>query len=134
NNFLESMKRSPGMTSEDILLAITTFSFDISILEVLLPIYCGASVVIASDNASADAKLLERLIIQHQISILQATPGTWSLLADIGWSPPNRIKALTGGEAINSVVKDYLIRHNNIDLWNMYGPTETTVWSTISKI
>lgn len=134
NNCLESIKSSPGMSSEDVLLAITTFSFDISILEVLLPIYCGASVVITSDNDSADPKQLESLIIKHQISVLQATPGTWSLLVDIGWSPRRRIKALTGGEAINSGVKDYLVGQNNIDLWNMYGPTETTIWSTISKI
>ncbi|KJY26907.1 condensation domain-containing protein, partial [Streptomyces sp. NRRL S-495] len=43
-NFLRSMRERPGLTAEDTLLAVTTHSFDISLLELLLPLVTGARV------------------------------------------------------------------------------------------
>ena len=47
-SFLMSMRRSPGLAAGDALLAVTTLSFDIAGLELLLPLVVGARVEVAS--------------------------------------------------------------------------------------
>ncbi|NUT43043.1 MAG: acyltransferase domain-containing protein, partial [Thermoactinospora sp.] len=51
-NFLVSMSREPGLTGDDTLVAVTTFAFDISVLELFLPLTAGARVVIAGREAA----------------------------------------------------------------------------------
>ena len=46
-NFLLGMQRMPGMQASDRLLAVTTLSFDIALLELLLPLTVGATTIIA---------------------------------------------------------------------------------------
>ena len=53
-NFLRSMAHTPGLGPEDRLLAITTSTFDISALELLLPLYVGAQVQIANRETVLD--------------------------------------------------------------------------------
>src|SRR5690606_33411918 len=88
-------------TAEDRMLALTTISFDIAGLELFLPLICGAVVVLtARDTAGEGASLLE-LIRQKHITIAQATPATWYMLIENGWSTRLNIKALCGGEALS---------------------------------
>src|SRR5581483_10923967 len=84
-NFLTSMRAEPGMTSDDVLVAVTTLSFDIAGLELYLPLTCGAQLVIASREQAADGHQLLQLMSEIQPSIMQATPATWRLLFDSGW-------------------------------------------------
>src|SRR5690606_1942166 len=44
-NFLVAMQRMPGIAPDDRLLALTTLSFDIAVLELMLPLCVGARVV-----------------------------------------------------------------------------------------
>ena len=132
-NFLESMRREPGLGSSDVLLAVTTVSFDISGLELWLPVLAGASVVIASRADTLDAKALEGLMERHGVTALQATPATWRLLIESGWSGRPGLKALCGGEALPRDVARALLPRVG-ELWNLYGPTETTIWSTVSRV
>jgi amino acid adenylation domain-containing protein len=132
-NFLASMKREPGLSSEDRLLAVTTLSFDIAVLELLLPLVVGAQVVIATRDEAMDGQSLRELIDRHDITMLQATPSTWRLLLESGWQGTPRLKALCGGEALPAdLSRDLLTRVSSV--WNMYGPTETTVWSTVYRV
>src|SRR4029078_7284967 len=61
-NFLNSMSRAPGLSSADILLAVTTPSFDIAGLELSLPLTLGARVVLASREAASDGARLKELL------------------------------------------------------------------------
>lgn len=132
-NFINSMSKAPGLTSEDKLLAVTTLSFDISVLEIFLPLSQGASIFIAENEHISDGEMLSHIIEDFNISILQATPATWALLIASGWMGNKKLKALCGGEALQpNLAKDLLPRVGS--LWNMYGPTETTVWSTCQLI
>ncbi len=132
-NFLSSMAREPGLTIDDVLVAVTTLSFDIAVLELYLPLMQGTTVVIASREEAMDGYALSQLLEQHQATIMQATPVTWRLLLEAGWKGSKNFKALVGGEALPKDLADQLLGHN-IELWNMYGPTETTVWSTCARI
>lgn len=132
-NFLTSMARAPGLTADDVLVAVTTLSFDIAVLELQLPLTLGATVVIASREQAVDGRALRTLLEQHRATIMQATPVTWRLLLEAGWQAGKGFKALVGGEGLPKDLADQLIA-NGIELWNMYGPTETTVWSTCARI
>ena len=133
-NFLTSMQAEPGMKREDTLLAVTSLSFDIHVLELYLPLVVGGRVVIASSENVLSPDELEQLIESHQITIMQATPATWKMLVTNDWQPQNKLKILCGGEALSKELKDELLTRETVELWNMYGPTETAVWSATGKI
>ena len=132
-NFLASMQRSPGIASDDVLLAVTTLSFDIAALEIFLPLISGAKVIMLSRNHSMDASALLGELERRRPTIMQATPATWRILLDTPWSGTPRLKALIGGEACPRDLAARLLPKCG-GLWNMYGPTETTVWSMIAKL
>ena len=132
-NFLRSMSIEPGMTDADVLYGVTTLSFDIAGLELLLPLTVGGSVVIANREAAADGMMLQRQLARYQPTIMQATPATWRLLIEAGWEGSDRLKILCGGEALPAELARELNKRGR-QLWNMYGPTETTIWSTVDRI
>lgn len=132
-NFLQSMQIRPGIESTDRLLAVTTLSFDIAALEILLPLISGARVVMATRTVAADGFQLARLIEASGTTIMQATPATWRLLLEAGWTGASNLKILCGGEALPSQLSDEL-RQRGHSVWNLYGPTETTIWSTLREV
>lgn len=132
-NFLDSMAHTPGLHSGDRLLAVTTLSFDIAVLELLLPLAVGAQAVIASREEVQDPRQLALLILRHEITAMQATPSAWRALLDAGWTGGPGFRALVGGEPLPAALAERLLASCGA-LWNMYGPTETTVWSTCWQV
>jgi amino acid adenylation domain-containing protein len=132
-NFLSSMAAEPGLGPGDVLMAVTTLSFDIAVLELFGPLCVGARTIIADRDTTTDGARLSRLIAEHDATILQATPVTWQLLLDAGWTGKPGFKALCGGEAFPvPLARELLARCGSV--WNMYGPTETCVWSTCARV
>jgi amino acid adenylation domain-containing protein len=132
-NFLEAMRRRPGLTAADTLLAVTTISFDIHVLELFLPLLVGARVEVASREVAADGRRLLELLQNSGATVMQATPTTWQMLLAAGWEERFDLKALCGGEALSpTLARD--LRQRTTAVWNMYGPTETTVWSSVSEV
>ena len=132
-NFLGSMARCPGLGEAERLLAITTTSFDIAGLELFLPLWVGATVVIADCETAHDPRKLRGRLEQGDLTTLQATPATWRLLLEAGWRGDGKLRMLCGGEAMSPALADRLLAAGG-ELWNVYGPTETTVWSTLARI
>lgn len=132
-NFLASMRKQPGLKASDRLLAVTTLSFDIAVLELFLPLVTGARTVLAQRDEAMDGEVLARLAREHQINVMQATPTTWHMLLDANWKAPAGFRALCGGEPLPPSLAERLLSAG-VELWNMYGPTETTVWSTLCRI
>jgi amino acid adenylation domain-containing protein len=132
-SFLEAMRREPGLGENDVLLAVTTLSFDIAGLEMWLPLMVGARIVIASRADVFDGHRLAELIDTRGVSLLQATPATWRLLLEAGWAGRPRLKALCGGEALPPDLAISLLDRVG-ELWNVYGPTETTIWSAVYRV
>jgi len=132
-NFLHSMRRTPGLTPHDVLLAVTTLSFDIAGLELHLPLTTGATIILAPWEVAADGDALLQEIERHRVTVLQATPATWRLMLNAGWKGTPRLKALCGGEALPAALAAELLPRC-AELWNMYGPTETTIWSTCCRV
>ena len=132
-NLLLSMQREPGYTASDTLVAVTTVSFDIAVLELFLPIIAGGCVVIASRSVTQDPYKLASLIERTGCTVMQATPATWRALMAIDWQGHPGMKVLCGGEALTRDLADKLLARN-LELWNVYGPTETTIWSTVQRV
>ncbi len=132
-NFLRSMQAEPGLRSDDRLLAVTTLSFDISVLEIFLPLLAGAALVIASGEDVKDGRRLAKLLETEDITVMQATPATWQMLLDSGWEGRSELRLLCGGEALTRSLANTLV-NSAAEVWNLYGPTETTVWSTVERI
>lgn len=132
-NLLRSMEREPGLTEEDVLVAVTTLAFDIAGLELLLPLMTGARLVIANEEQVADGNQLLQLLKSSQATVLQATPGTWMMLMDAGWGRELPLKVLCGGETLPRALADRLLERSQ-QVWNVYGPTETTIWSSATRV
>ncbi len=132
-NFLTSMRLQPGLSAADVILAVTTISFDISTLEIFLPLIVGAQVVLVSRDLAASATHLAEKIGACGATVMQATPATWRLLVESGWRPHPALKIFCGGEALPRDLADELLK-NGATVWNLYGPTETTVWSTLQRV
>jgi amino acid adenylation domain-containing protein len=133
SNFLQSMAQTPGFSADDWLLAVTPFSFDISIMELLLPLLQGGTVRLFHTALAQDIPGLIRDLHDYPISLLQMTPSAWKLLMAAGWQGAPRLKALTGGEALPGHLAEALVPLVK-QLWNMYGPTETTIWSSCERV
>jgi amino acid adenylation domain-containing protein len=132
-NFLSSMQQEPGISAADKLLAITTISFDIAGLELYLPLVSGATLVLAEAKTTKDGEALLRLIQKEEVTVMQATPATWRMMLDAGWTIPLPLKVLCGGEALPQELANRLLAKCE-SVWNMYGPTETTIWSSVKKL
>jgi amino acid adenylation domain-containing protein len=132
-NFLHSMKKKPGMIDRDVLLSVTTVSFDIATLEFFLPLTVGARVVLTSRETAADGRRLMQQIETSGATMMQATPTTWRMLTEAGWKGSEGFKVLCGGESLPVDLAKNLLNAGNA-VWNLYGPTETTVWSTACQL
>ena len=131
-NLLTAMAREPGIAADDVWLAVTTISFDIAGLELWGPLAAGAQVVVASREDGADGYRLRDLLRRSGATVMQATPATWRLLLEAGWTP-GALRMLCGGEALPRTLADRLLAGGGA-LWNMYGPTETTIWSAVERV
>ena len=132
-NFLHSMSQAPGFTQDDSVLAVTTLSFDIAVLELFLPLIVGGTTVIASKAITSDGQLIVDAINEHNITMFQSTPASLRMMISAGWQGNENLKVLCGGEPMPSDLVEPLLDRCS-ELWNMYGPTETTVWSSIYRV
>jgi amino acid adenylation domain-containing protein len=135
-NFIEGIADiidfSPGKT----ILAVTTISFDIFVLETLLPLAKGLKVVIAAERHQNDPDLLSDIILKNKVNMVQFTPSRLKMLIAV-----NRLDCLkevrelmVGGEAFPGDLLACLQKSFKGKIFNMYGPTETTVWSTVKDL
>jgi amino acid adenylation domain-containing protein len=132
-NFIQSIHREPGMDHKDKLLALTTISFDIAVLEIWGILCCGGILELAPATVAKDPQALMERISKGDITIMQATPATWNMMVEQSWHGNDKLKIFTGGEALSYHLAKELVS-KSASVWNLYGPTETTVYSTISRI
>ncbi|WP_437276702.1 amino acid adenylation domain-containing protein [Sorangium sp. So ce375] len=132
-NFLEAMRDEPGLDASDVMLSVTTASFDIFVLELFLPLSTGGTTVLVSAAEARDGAALLRALESSRATVMQATPSTWRLLLAAGWTGSPHLRAISGGEALPPDLARELTARVRI-LWNLYGPTETTVWSAAARV
>lgn len=132
-NFLLSMQDMFPLNQDDRLLAVTTIAFDISALEIYLPLISGSAVVLAEKETVQDPSALAKMIETYGITMMQATPTLWYALASSAPEKLKGLRALVGGEALQASLARQL-QQLGCTLTNLYGPTETTIWSTAAAL
>ncbi len=115
------------------MLALTTISFDISTVEIFMPLIAGGCVDLGQDGLVADGLQLAERIKNDRPSHVQATPSTWKTLLSAGWRGRDDICLLSAGEALSRDLAEQLLPEC-CALWNLYGPTETTVFSSAYRV
>lgn len=134
NNFIATVSRKINFLGN--IVSVTTFCFDIFVLESLLPLQIGQTVVLASDEEQNSPQKLNTLCMKYNVSMLQTTPSKMSLLLyDTSLEFIKNLKVvMVGGEPFPSNLLELLKSIATAKIYNMYGPTETTVWSTIKEL
>lgn len=136
-NFCSGIGEHIDFASADKMLAVTTISFDIFLLETIVPLTKGMTVVIATEQQQADPQVLKELILQEEITFLQLTPSRLQLMLEekSKLDALDCLKAiLIGGEAFSASLFHRLRIQTKARLYNLYGPTETTIWSTVQDL
>ncbi|MDQ0047474.1 nonribosomal peptide synthetase DhbF [Paenibacillus polymyxa] len=132
-NFLLAMQDQFTLCEQDRLLAVTTISFDISGLEIYLPLLNGAQLIIARKETVQEPSALAELINRSQPTLMQATPTLWHVLATEHAEAIRGLRVLVGGEALPEELL-HALQRLDCRITNLYGPTETTIWSTAASI
>jgi amino acid adenylation domain-containing protein len=149
-NFFTGMDACIGHDPGSTWLAVTSLSFDISVLEIFWTLARGFRVVIYEGEESNlhqtskglkgsehDALSIPELMRLHNVTHFQSTPSMASMLMldeETKGAFGRLKKLLIGGEAFPATLASQLQKVVNGDIVNMYGPTETTVWSTTYKL
>lgn len=128
-----AMRDVVDFVADDSMLAVATTSFDISVLDLLLPVCFGGELIIADDNTVKNADALSMLLDVTRASLMQATPATWEMLFESGWTNPTRTRLLSIGEPISTKLHRAFEAHN-CRIWNGYGPTEATIYATAKDL
>ena len=113
----------------DRLVAVSTFAFDIALVELLAPVLAGGRVVIADSDQVLDASRLRDLLADSGATAMQATPAGWRMLVDAGGIPAHVTLRMTAGEPLPRDLADVMCAGDGVRVWNLYGPTETTIYS-----
>lgn len=132
-NLLCSLENEPGIKETDRVPFISTISFDIASFELFFPLYKGAVLVLPDHETSSDGRLFYEMLDKEKISLIVATPTTYQMLLDSGWSKKLPIKIWCCGEPLPSKLAKELIQRSD-ELWTLYGPTEVTIFSSCKHI
>ncbi|MGW0436009.1 amino acid adenylation domain-containing protein [Micromonospora sp. NPDC003197] len=132
-NLLTAVDRQLCLTPADRMASVTTPAFDISVVELILPLLAGARVELIDARTAVDATALRAELAARQVTAAQATPATWRMLVAAGGVPAGVRTRISGGEALTRDLADAL-RTDGATVVNGYGPSETTIYSTIGQV
>ncbi len=136
-NFIKGMTDRIDFSAKKTILSLTTISFDIFVLETIVPLTQGGKIIIGSAEDQHDPQRISDLVIDHRVNIVQMTPSRMRLwMSDAAYSTGIRqlTEILIGGEALPAKLLNDLRQDTSARIYNLYGPTEATVWSAMAEI
>jgi len=136
-HFINGFRNRIPFVKGQSILAMASVSFDIFVVENLLPLTLGMRIVLASEEERGDAALLQGLIDTHSVDVLQITPSRfkwWMNQIDETNGLQKLQILMIGAEPLTTDVLGRLRSVTGARLFNLYGPTETTVWTSIREV
>jgi len=136
-HFLASMADRLSLKNDCRILCSTSVSFDIFVLEALLPLWYGLTVVLASDEEQSRPELLNRLIVGQEADAIQTTPARLQRMLLAGGAAEAFARltmVMVGGEPMPAELLQKLRSMTPARIFNLYGPTEATVWTTAAEL
>ena len=132
-NLLSSLARELSVGERTVFPALASFAFDMSVPELFLPLFTGGTLALGESHLAGNGEDLAGFLVRHGATIVHATPTTWSLLLDAGFTGAGLTRCI-GAEPLPQGLFERLMRSApGTALVNLYGPTETTVWSTLHR-
>ncbi|MEU3872946.1 MULTISPECIES: amino acid adenylation domain-containing protein [Streptomyces] len=128
-NLLAAVQAHLRLTPADRFAAVATVSFDVSVMEIFLPLLTGARLVLAGDGAAKDPEALAALLARTGATVMEAAPSLWHALEAAVPDALRGLHKVTAGEALPADLAGRLLALGG-GLTNLYGPTETTVYAT----
>lgn len=132
-NLCTHLADAMSIASEDVVLATTSLSFDVAVVELLFPLALGARVVLVPRQEATDVPALMARMAEHGVTLMQATPSHWQGLLNGGWTADRGLRVISVGEVLSPHLLEGL-EAAGAEVWNLYGPTETTVYSTGGRV
>jgi len=133
-DFLKHFKIAPGMNEQDMVMGLTSISFDMSFLELILPFVYGASLHLLDKFERRDPREIVKVIKSSQITKLFATPSHLKSIVNYGLiDKQSKLTIISAGEPLQLSLSKKLVQASS-KVFNIYGPTETTIFSTIKEI
>ncbi len=145
-NFFTGMDAHIPHDPPGVWLAVTSTSFDISVLELFWTLARGFTVILYADNPTQESfsdrsgaadYSIPALISRHHVTHMQCTPAMADMLliaADSASALALLETMLVGGEALSVTLASQLRQRVRHTLLNVYGPTETTIWSSTFRV
>jgi len=133
-NFAEGMK---DIFADNTVLSLTMVGFDAFMLESLVPLMHGCSVVITPSEKENDPDVLAELMLEHQVGLISLTPSRLkSYTKNSGFlQAASSLKSIIcGGESFPADLLAILKENTNAQVYNQYGPTEATVGVTLASL
>lgn len=128
-HLLQASQEILEFSQDDRYLAIATIAFDISVVEIFLPLITGGSILLRDRALLNDPKAMFSDLKDNHVTVMQLGPSSWSVMLDADAEIPYFRVAITTGEAVLPALAARLTKIAGT-VWNLYGPTETTVWVT----
>ncbi len=130
--FIDWCSRVFQPRSDDVFSSHAAFHFDLSVLDIYVPLGRGARVVVIPEDAGKQPLALSPLIERHRITVWYSAPSILSLLAQFGRIADHDFSRLRlvlfAGEVMPVVHLRSLQRQVPVPRYfNLYGPTETNV-------
>ncbi|MFD0203142.1 MULTISPECIES: hybrid non-ribosomal peptide synthetase/type I polyketide synthase [Saccharothrix] len=137
-NFLVGMPEALGWAEHKAVGCLTTPSFDIFLLETLLTLAKGGTVVVAGESEVRTPADIAAFVAANGVEYLQMTPTRLRLLfadPEAARTTLARLeKLIVGGEGFPEDLLPQLAEHGSLGLYNVYGPTETCIWSSVKDL
>lgn len=128
-NLLSTVRNLIDFTSADCFLAVSTIGFDISVVELFLPLIAGGRILLRDRRSLLDPRGLAEDVRRFGVTVIQTGPSVWSVLLSTVPDFPSVRVAISTAEAIGLELARKLVTLGD-QAWNLYGPTEATIWCT----
>ncbi|MDK8179812.1 non-ribosomal peptide synthetase [Paenibacillus sp. UMB4589-SE434] len=135
--FVTSFSERIPFTAGAKMAGLATVSFDIFVVEHLIPLTCGMTVVLLQEREQQDPRLINDTLLREKVDILQITPSRLKM-----WLREEKhlesllhLKILMiGAEVLTSNLLAQVQARTKARIYNLYGPTETTVWMMSKEV
>ena len=135
SNAVTCIARRIGLNASDRVLAMTTSPFDLSAIELFLPLVVGGSVEIVDKMTCQNPDRLFERLNDRAVTLAHASTAVWRMLIDEGWSGRRglRLLATAEGDPMLRELADKLLERAD-EVWQACGALETSTWSSIEQV
>ncbi len=132
-NVVQAIGRDLALQPKEVVLATASIAFDISNLEMYVPLSSGATIHLMESHFAGDGPKLIEMIRATNAALVFGTPTSWRLMLEAGWKGNPNLQIITGGEILPLALANTLTGITRA-VWNHYGPTETSICATRERI